>query len=184
MTKSIKQNNWPSELFIMNPLYIWMNLLNQTRVLQSIKNMNVLAEVFKTTRGENPSFMNTIFSQKRMNYQLRTSNLLNFPKVTGTKYGFNAFGLCASQIWNQVPKFCQKRTQAKQFKTEMFKSLQVIKCTCSQGMIQEFNLGVGSHVSITVHQNFRLLPQCSQAWLKPHFAFSCASQTASLCVSQ
>ena len=31
--------------------------------------ITILAEIFKTTRGENPSFINTIFSHKRMNCQ-------------------------------------------------------------------------------------------------------------------
>ena len=67
-----------------------------------IKNIiTVLTEVFETARGENPSFMNEIFSQKRMNYQLRTTNLPNFPKVTGSKYSFNTFGF-KSQILSNV----------------------------------------------------------------------------------
>ena len=57
-----------------------------------IKNIKtLLTEVYKTTRGENPIFMNKIFTQKKQYYNLRITNLLTFPKVIGSKYGANTF---------------------------------------------------------------------------------------------
>ena len=38
-----------------------------------------------------------------MNYQLRTSSTLNFPKVTGSRHGLYSYEFHASQLWNQVP---------------------------------------------------------------------------------
>ena len=71
-----------------------------------IKNIiTLLTEVCKTTRGENPIFMNKIFTQKKQYYNLRITNLLSFPKVIGSKYGTNTFVFHATQLWNQVPHY-------------------------------------------------------------------------------
>ena len=68
-----------------------------------IKNIiTLLTEVYKTTRGENPIFMNKIFTQKKQYYNLRITNLLSFPKVIGSKYGTNAFVFRATQLWNHA----------------------------------------------------------------------------------
>ena len=75
--------------------------------------------MFETTRGENLNFMNKIFSQKRTNYQLKITNFVNYPKFTGSKYGFNFFGLRASQLLNQVPNSIQSAPLSKHFKTDM-----------------------------------------------------------------
>ena len=51
-----------------------------------IKNIiTLLTEVYETTRGENPIFVNKIFTQKKQHYNLRITNLLSFPKVIGYK---------------------------------------------------------------------------------------------------
>ena len=43
-----------------------------------IKNISLLTEVYKTTRGENPIFTNKIFTQKKQYNHLPITNLLNF----------------------------------------------------------------------------------------------------------
>ena len=50
-----------------------------------IKNIvTLLTEVYKTTSGENPIFMNKIFTPKKQYYNLRITNLLSFPKTRNT----------------------------------------------------------------------------------------------------
>ena len=79
-----------------------------------IKNMiTLLTEVYKTIRGENPIFMNKIFTQKKQCYNLRITNLLSFPKVIGSKYGTNTFVFCATHRWNQVPDSIKNEPNAK-----------------------------------------------------------------------
>lgn len=68
------------------------------------KNILTLTEVCKTIRGENPFFINGIFTQKKMNYQLRRKNPLNFAKVT--------FRFRVCQLWNQFEDY-QKCTFSK-----------------------------------------------------------------------
>ena len=97
-----------------------------------IKNIiTLLTEVYKTTRGENPIFMNKIFTQKKQYYNLRITNLLSFPKVIGSKYGTNTFVFRATHLWNQVPDSIKNEPNAKCFKAKLTRNWQVIKCTCT-----------------------------------------------------
>ena len=97
-----------------------------------IKNIiTLLTEVYKTTSGENPIFMNKIFTQKKQYYNLRITNLLSFPKVIGSKYGTNTFVFRATHLWNQVPDSIKNEPNAKCFKAKLTGNWQVIKCTCT-----------------------------------------------------
>ena len=82
--------------------------------------------------------MNTIFSQKKINYQLRTANLLNFSKVTTSKYGFNTFEVNSSQLWNQVPDSVKSVPSVKHFKTDMLIKYPQVVCTDKQKMQLKF----------------------------------------------
>ena len=97
-----------------------------------IKNIiTLLTEVYKTTTGENPIFMNKIFIQKKQYYNLRITNLLSYPKVIGSKYGTNTFVFRATHLWNQVPDSIKNEPNAKCFKVKLNRNWQVIKCTCT-----------------------------------------------------
>ena len=97
-----------------------------------IKNIiTLLTEVYKTTRGENPIFMNKMFTQKKQHCNLRITNLLSFPKVIGSKYGANTSVFRATQLWNQVPDSIKRQPNAKCFKAKLTRNWQVIKCTCT-----------------------------------------------------
>ena len=97
-----------------------------------IKNIiTLLTEVYKTTTGENPIFMNKIFIQKKQYYNLRITNLLSYPKVIGSKYGTNTFVFRATHLWNQVPDSIKNEPNAKCFKAKLTRNWQVIKCTCT-----------------------------------------------------
>ena len=96
-----------------------------------IKNITLLTEVYKTTSGENPIFMNKIFTQEKQYYNLQITNLLSFPKVIGSKYGTNTFVFRATHLWNQVPDSIKNEPNAKCFKAKLTRNWQVIKCTCT-----------------------------------------------------
>ena len=97
-----------------------------------IKNIiTLLTEVYKTTTGENPIFMNKIFIQKKQYYNLRITNLLSYPKVIGSKYGTNTFVFRATHLWNQVPDSIKNEPNAKCFKVKLTRNWQVVKCTCT-----------------------------------------------------
>ena len=81
-----------------------------------IKNViTLVTEVYETTSGENPVFMNKIFTQKKQYYNLQITNVLNFPKVIGSKYGTNTF---ATHLWNKVPDSIKNEPNAKCFKAK------------------------------------------------------------------
>ena len=95
-----------------------------------IKNIiTLLTEVYKTTRGENPIFMNKIFTQKKQYYNLRITKLLSFPKVIVSKYGSNIFVFRATHRWNQVLDSMKNEPNVKCFKAKLTRNWQVIKCT-------------------------------------------------------
>ena len=97
-----------------------------------IKNIiTLLTEVYKTTRGEYPIFMNKIFTQKKQHYNLRITNLLSFPKVISSKYGTNTFVFRATHLWNQVSDSIKNEPNAKCFKVKVTRNWQVIKCICT-----------------------------------------------------
>ena len=97
-----------------------------------IKNtITLIPEVYKTTSGENPIFMDKIFSQKKQYYNLRITNLQSFPNVIGSKYGTNTFGFRATHLCNQVPDSIKNESNAKCFKAKLTRNWQAIKCTCT-----------------------------------------------------
>ena len=88
-----------------------------------IKNITtLLTEVYKTTIGENPIFMNKMFTQKKQYYNLRITNLLSYPKVIGSKYGTNTFVFRATHLWNHVPDTIKNKPNAKCFKAKLMRN--------------------------------------------------------------
>ena len=97
-----------------------------------IKNIiTLLTEVYQTTRGETPIFMNKFFTPKKQYYNLWRINLLNFSKVIDYIYGINTFGFRATHPWNQVPDSIKNETNAKCFKVKITRNWQVIIYTCT-----------------------------------------------------
>ena len=82
-------------------------LADLTRSTIHINNViTLLTEVHKTTRMENPIFMNRIFNQKKHYYNLQITNLLNFPKDIGSCFR-------GTHLWNQVPDSIKNGTKRK-----------------------------------------------------------------------
>ena len=65
--------------------------------------LTLLTGVYKTARGENPIFMNKIFTPKKQYYNLRITDLLSFPKVICSKYSTSTLVFRATHLWNQIP---------------------------------------------------------------------------------
>ena len=93
--------------------------------------ITLLTEVYKTTSGENPIFMNKIFTPKKQYYNIRITNLLSFPKTMGSKYGTNVFFFRTTHLWNQVPDSIKNEPKTKWFKAKLTRNWQVIKGTCT-----------------------------------------------------
>ena len=82
--------------------------LDNSTTIHIKKITTLLAEVYQTTRGENPIFMNKIFTPKKQYYNLRITNVLSFPKVIGSKYGTNILVFRATHDYPRLQFFFLK----------------------------------------------------------------------------
>ena len=60
-------------------------------------------EVFKWINGNNPAYLNNLFSQSIPKYDLRHSLRLEQPKFHTFTYGFRSFRYFGSKLWNILP---------------------------------------------------------------------------------
>ena len=60
-------------------------------------------EVFKCVNGNNPAYLNNLFSQSIPKYDLRDSFRLEQPKFHTFTYGFRSFRYFGSKLWNILP---------------------------------------------------------------------------------
>ena len=71
----------------------------------NIINLQVLmTEIYKTINNLNPSFMSTIFKEKKTFHQLRNNNLLIIPKASSTKFGYRSISFRGAILWNKLPE--------------------------------------------------------------------------------
>ena len=60
-------------------------------------------EVFKCVNGINPPYLNNMFTQKSIGYNLRDSSILEQNKFTTLRYGYKSFRYFGSKLWNSLP---------------------------------------------------------------------------------
>ena len=60
-------------------------------------------EVFKCFHGLNPAYLNDIFIQPSLKYNLRDSCRLEQPKFRTFTYGLRSFRYHGSKLWNLLP---------------------------------------------------------------------------------
>ena len=60
-------------------------------------------EVFKCVRGNNPAYLNNLFKQSNLKYDLRDSSRLEQPKFHTFTYGLRSFHDYGSKLWNILP---------------------------------------------------------------------------------
>ena len=63
----------------------------------------VAIEIFKCSRGVNPLYLNDMFINKELNYNLRDQSRLLQPKFNTKRYGYRSFQYFGSKIWNSLP---------------------------------------------------------------------------------
>ena len=66
-----------------------LNHGNHLRI-HGINKRRLITEVYKCLNGLNPIFLNDLFTKKIINYQLRTSNLLNLKKLRTLTFGLKS----------------------------------------------------------------------------------------------
>ena len=67
-------------------------------------------EVYKCFNGLNPDYLNNLFKQPCLKYELRDSHRLEQPKFNTFTYGLRSFRYYGSKLWNVLP-FSVKNTK-------------------------------------------------------------------------
>ena len=68
------------------------------------KNLQLLmTEMYKTKNGLNPSFMQDIFCENTIHYNLRNNNEFTQPRVRSVSYGTESVRFKGPQLWQMLP---------------------------------------------------------------------------------
>lgn len=90
---------------------------------------SICTEVFKSLKGLNPKFMNDMFEEKEIPYNLRDQHLLVQPKFKKITYGKNTFKYFGSHLWNLLPNDLKGCTSLDSFK-DMISTWEGPNCQC------------------------------------------------------
>ncbi len=70
-----------------------------------IKWQSILAtEVFKTLQGISPPYIQDLFGEKGVPYNLRSSKSVIQPKCQSTTHGLNSLTYQDATLWNSLPE--------------------------------------------------------------------------------
>ena len=87
------------------------NLLTRDFLHLSVYRIRCLGiEVYKCFNGLNPNYLNNLFKQPSLKYELRDSHRLEQPKFNTFTYGLRSFRYYGSKLWNVLP-FSVKNTK-------------------------------------------------------------------------
>ena len=64
----------------------------------------LMIEIFKTKNNLNPTFMKKIFTERNIQYSLRSENHLRLPKVKTTTYGIENIQHRGCHLWSSLPR--------------------------------------------------------------------------------
>ena len=73
-------------------------------------------EVFKCVHGNNPAYLNNLFKQSNLKYNLRDSSRLEQPKFYTFTYGLRSFRYYGSKLWNILPHWVKNTKDLNVFK--------------------------------------------------------------------
>ena len=97
--------------------------------VHDINKQKLLIEVYKCLSNINPVLISSLFKAKSIQYNLRTSKLLELPNSNTLSYGLKSITYRGSMTWNYLPDQLKVCKNLNQFKDKL-KMLKVIKCTC------------------------------------------------------
>ena len=101
---------------------LYETLLERGKFLPlSVYRIRCLAiEVFKYVHGNNCTYLNNLFSQSILKYDLRDSLRLEQPKFHTFTYGFRPFRYFGSKLWNILPHSVQDTKDINVFKKNKY----------------------------------------------------------------
>ena len=88
-----------------------------------------MTEMFKTINNQSPTFMNEIFPQRNVAYNLRNSNTFTVPIVHTVKYGTETVRYRGQRIWHTLSQETKDANSVQQFKNRI-KFWKHVDCDC------------------------------------------------------
>ena len=79
----------------------------------------LITEKFKTTNNLNPSFMDEIFLQRSVTYNLRNTNTFLLPMVHTVNHGTETIRYRGQRIWRSLPQEIKNSHSVQQFKNNI-----------------------------------------------------------------
>ena len=89
----------------------------------------LMIEIFKTKNNLNPTFMKNIFTERNIQYSLRSENHLRLPKVKTTTYGIENIQYRGCHLWSSLPREIKDSNTLAEFKRKL-KSWDGSICIC------------------------------------------------------
>ena len=77
-------------------------------------------EMFKCVNGQNPKYLNDLFTKKSMAYDLRVSDLLIQRKFKTYKFGYRSFTYYGAKLWNSLPADLKQSQSLQIFKSRLY----------------------------------------------------------------
>ena len=97
-------------------------LLRANMLSLSMYRLRFLAiEVYKSVSNLNPKFINDMFTERPLKYDLRDSNLVHQPKFKTFKYGYRSFRYYGAKLWNSLPSSLKCEKDIANFKRSLSK---------------------------------------------------------------
>ena len=85
-----------------------------------VKNLQLLmSEIYKTKSGLSPPFMNYIFTERNIGYDLRHDNDSQLPKVHTTTYGIETISFLGNMLWSTLPNAVKQASTLPIFKNHI-----------------------------------------------------------------
>ena len=89
----------------------------------------LMIEIFKTKNNLNPTFMKNIFTERNIQYSLRSENHLWLPIAKTTTYGTENIQYKGCHLWSSLPREIKDSNTFAEFKRKI-KSWDGITCIC------------------------------------------------------
>ena len=89
----------------------------------------LMIEIFKTKNNLNPTFMKNIFTERNIQYSLRSESHLRLPKVKTTVYGIENIQYRGCHLWSSLPREIKDSNTLAEFKRKI-KSWDGSTCIC------------------------------------------------------
>ena len=118
--------------------FVFNNQTSTYEQLLEIANVNSLymtrvyfaaIEVFKAVNEISPPYMCTMFQKKVIPYNMRDPLILNQPKFSTRRFGYNSFAYFGAKIWNSLPVDVKSTENISKFKA-------ALKCWCQNNVFE------------------------------------------------